>query len=38
VLRQGKGRPTMAKIEFAAFTFIALFAGLLTVATVAPIA
>jgi hypothetical protein len=34
----GKGRTIMAKLEFAAFTFIALFAGLLTVATVTPIA
>jgi hypothetical protein len=38
VLGEGKGRTTMARIEFAAFAFIALFAGLATVATVVPIA
>jgi hypothetical protein len=33
-----KGRQTMARIESYAFAFIAVFAGILTLVTVAPIA
>jgi hypothetical protein len=33
-----KGRQTMARIESYAFAFIAAFAGILTLVTIAPIA
>lgn len=37
-MSSSKGRETMARIESFAFAFIAAFAGLMTFATIAPIA